>query len=270
MLIMNTREIFSSPEAEILRSFFNSVHLTQQDTAEIIYLDYLDSGLDDDGNVLMGLQVKKESKELSPLEMENNTPNFIIYQIIKERLKKFNAILEDNVYDVAPESIQDAAQKINLASNLLASKTRRGPANTLVCNAFNGTIITEMLNFSYVNYNQTLAQSGLPYHIGNLNGSIKVIVDPYMRYDDTRILIMRIGREDEPGYSVVIREQYIKSKEIVETVLKSTKDEYSKIDTQTVTKKLIHEFDTAFLETNRAVDTMAIINVDFEKLQKLI
>jgi hypothetical protein len=273
---MNTKEIFISPEAEILKAFYNGVYLTKEDVAQISYLDTEDSGVDEDGHTMMGLKIKNEVKKLEPVEIRAYTSSEIpsisdvLNTVIRERLTKFYNVIPDHTFECEEVTIEKIGLKINLVSNLLAAKTRRGPANLMIVNAMLGGLISEMKNFEFSNISKRLNTNGLPYQTGILNGNIRVVVDPLMKFDDTKILLARIAGTEEPGYSFVVKEHEIEVKKRIETTITTETFEFTTTTKQSTREVSYYEIDMAFLAVGNVQDTFAVINISYEKLLQLI
>jgi hypothetical protein len=84
------------------------------------------------------------------------------------------------------------------ASNYIATEGRVGPAQFAVTN---GSLAASLMDIAGYTINPTknkINGSGQLYPVGQV-GDIQVYVDPYMRYDDTRILVGRKNNPDQPG-----------------------------------------------------------------------
>jgi len=106
--------------------------------------------------------------------------------------------------------------------------------------------------------------------MGILNGTIRVIIDPYMKFNDTRILLARIGAKEEPGYSFVVKEHEIEVKKRIETVITTETFEFTTATKQETREVSYYEIDMAFLSVSNIQDTFAVININYEKLLQLV
>jgi hypothetical protein len=88
-------------------------------------------------------------------------------------------------------------RKILFLSNLIASASRRGPANFVVVNTQLLAYIQDSVAFTFANHAAEEMGGNIRY-VGNLN-NIMVFIDPYQKFSDTSILIGRITRPSEPG-----------------------------------------------------------------------
>ena len=89
--------------------------------------------------------------------------------------------------------------KILASGNIIASRGRRGPANFVVTNAHIATALADVAQFTFAPMANTINQNnGSLYPIGTLAG-MTVYVDPYMEWNDTRVLVGRKGTDEEPG-----------------------------------------------------------------------
>jgi len=106
--------------------------------------------------------------------------------------------------------------KIFHCSNIIAVNSRRGPANKVIVSTSMGTIIQDMAGFTF---NKLEGSVGLftplsVYPIGILGG-MQVYVDPYMRFDDTSVLVYRCedykntNTNINPGLKLIYKEDSI-------------------------------------------------------------
>lgn len=90
--------------------------------------------------------------------------------------------------------------KILAGSNYIYHKGRIGAANTLIVNGKIGSILCDVGGYTIKSTDAVLkAETPLPYIAGTLYG-LTVIVDPYRRWDDHRITLLRVGEKDQPGF----------------------------------------------------------------------
>ena len=84
------------------------------------------------------------------------------------------------------------------ASNFIATEGRVGPAQFAVTN---GGIAAALMDIAGYTINPTKSKingSGQLYPVGQI-GDIQIYVDPYMKYNDNRIVIGRKNNPDQPG-----------------------------------------------------------------------
>lgn len=92
------------------------------------------------------------------------------------------------------------ASRVLAASNLINVSGRRGPANWVVTNTQVVTALQDCSQYVVAPMQNTFTQSVTAnlYQAGTLAG-LKVYVDPYMDWNDTRICVGRKGNGNEPG-----------------------------------------------------------------------
>lgn len=88
--------------------------------------------------------------------------------------------------------------KVKNASNFIATEGRVGPASYLVTNGTLASVLTEGTNYSLSPESGSANASGQLYPAGKVAG-ITIYVDPYMVYNDNRILLGRKNNADQPG-----------------------------------------------------------------------
>lgn len=88
--------------------------------------------------------------------------------------------------------------KVKNASNFIASEGRVGPATFIVCNGAMATVLTEGVNYELNKETDSSSAPGQLYPAGKIGG-ITIYVDPYMYYNDNRILVGRKNNADQPG-----------------------------------------------------------------------
>lgn len=106
--------------------------------------------------------------------------------------------------------------RVLAASNLIAQVGRRGRANWVVTNTQIVSALQDAANFVVAPMVNTLTQDGSQslYFAGSLAG-LNIYVDPYMSWDDTRVLVGKKGDGNCPG---VIFMPYILADSIQTTV----------------------------------------------------
>ncbi len=84
------------------------------------------------------------------------------------------------------------------ASNYIATEGRVGPAQYAVTNGALGASLMDIAGYTINPVKSKLNGSGQLYPVGQI-GDISIYVDPYMRYDDNRIVLGRKNNPDQPG-----------------------------------------------------------------------
>lgn len=84
------------------------------------------------------------------------------------------------------------------ASNYIATEGRVGPATFAVTNGALGASLMDIAGYAVNPVKSKLSGSGQLYPIGQV-GDISVYVDPYMKYNDNRIVVGRKNNADMPG-----------------------------------------------------------------------
>ena len=89
--------------------------------------------------------------------------------------------------------------KINNASNFIATEGRVGPAQYLVTNGNLASVIQDVAGYT-INpvKSANLNANGQLFPMGNI-GQISIYVDPYQRWDDNRIFLVRKNSVEQPG-----------------------------------------------------------------------
>ena len=210
-------------------------NIKEGDSGSVTYLDYEETKSDNESISEIGLKMKTEKFEYENIRFDiRGGEKEFIQTIVRNELKDIASLcnkgmmlegknilvtkkpIKLNIFqrfwnwirgvkpDYDPDEIDLMASyrriitKILMGSNLIAASCRRGPASHIIVNTLMGTIIADSSGFT-MNTNKIIEYSGLPYQIGTFSG-MNVIVDPYMRWDDTRVLIYRIGESaDQPG-----------------------------------------------------------------------
>ena len=88
--------------------------------------------------------------------------------------------------------------KIRTASNFIATEGRVGPASYIVTNGLLAAVLTEGANYELNKVDSSVNSPGQLYPAGKVAG-MTIYVDPYMLYNDNRILIGRKNNPDQPG-----------------------------------------------------------------------
>jgi hypothetical protein len=100
-------------------------------------------------------------------------------------------------------------------SHLIASRSRRGPADFVLCGRAVASLIQDSPSFHYNDTNTINLTNGNQINsIGNINDRISVFVDNNIAFSDNTIILGRITRDQEAGVYIV---EDSSSKEIIET-----------------------------------------------------
>jgi hypothetical protein len=84
------------------------------------------------------------------------------------------------------------------ASNFVATEGRVGPAQFAVTNGGLAAALMDIAGYTINPTKSKINGSGQLYPVGQI-GDIQVYVDPYMKYNDNRIVIGRKNNPDQPG-----------------------------------------------------------------------
>jgi hypothetical protein len=88
--------------------------------------------------------------------------------------------------------------KLAHASNYIATEGRVGPAQFAVTNGGLGAALMDIAGYTINPVKSKMNGAGQLYPVGTI-GDIQIYVDPYMRYNDNRIVIGRKNNPDQPG-----------------------------------------------------------------------
>lgn len=89
--------------------------------------------------------------------------------------------------------------KVLAASNLIAQRGRRGAGTFAVCSASIATALQDCAGFVAYPMSNTINQNaGSLYPVGAISG-VSIYVDPNMPWSDTRVVVGRKGKDNEPG-----------------------------------------------------------------------
>jgi hypothetical protein len=88
--------------------------------------------------------------------------------------------------------------KIAHASNYIATEGRVGPAQYLITNGGLAAALQDIAGYTINPVKSKLNGQGQLYPVGSI-GDIAIYVDPYMRYNDNRIVLGRKNNADQPG-----------------------------------------------------------------------
>ena len=88
--------------------------------------------------------------------------------------------------------------KIAHASNYIATEGRVGPAQYLITNGGLAAALQDIAGYTINPVKSKLNGAGQLYPVGSI-GDISIYVDPYMKYNDNRIVLGRKNNPDQPG-----------------------------------------------------------------------
>jgi hypothetical protein len=89
--------------------------------------------------------------------------------------------------------------KVLAASNLIAQRGRRGAGTYAVCSAAIATALQDCAGFVAYPLSNTINQTaGSLFLVGSISG-VSICVDPNLPWSDTRIVVGRKGKDNEPG-----------------------------------------------------------------------
>lgn len=88
--------------------------------------------------------------------------------------------------------------RIAHASNYIATEGRVGPAQYLITNGGLAAALQDIAGYTINPVKSKMNASGQLYPVGSI-GDISIYVDPYMRYNDNRIVLGRKNNPDQPG-----------------------------------------------------------------------
>lgn len=98
--------------------------------------------------------------------------------------------------------------KILTYANKIAIKSRRGPANFIICGPQMGSMIQDhaAFDFSPLDNGAKSLRSGGVYYVGNLV-NLEVYIDPYIKWSDKRVTLGRRTESlDQPGIVYITQE----------------------------------------------------------------
>ena len=84
------------------------------------------------------------------------------------------------------------------ASNYIATEGRVGPAQFAVTNGGLAASLMDIAGYTINPVKSKISGQGQLYPVGQI-GDISIYVDPYMKYNDNRIVIGRKNNPDQPG-----------------------------------------------------------------------
>jgi hypothetical protein len=88
--------------------------------------------------------------------------------------------------------------KIAHASNYIATEGRVGPAQYLITNGGLGAALQDIAGYTINPLRSKMNGQGQLYPVGSI-GDISIYIDPYMKYNDNRVVLGRKNNPDQPG-----------------------------------------------------------------------
>ena len=88
--------------------------------------------------------------------------------------------------------------KIAHASNYIATEGRVGPAQYLITNGGLAAALSDIAGYTINPVKSKMNTQGQLYPVGSI-GDISIYVDPYMKYNDNRMVLGRKNNPDQPG-----------------------------------------------------------------------
>jgi hypothetical protein len=88
--------------------------------------------------------------------------------------------------------------KIAHASNFIATEGRVGPAQYLITNGGLGATLQDIAGYTINPLKSKMNGQGQLYPVGSI-GDISIYIDPYMKYNDNRVVLGRKNNPDQPG-----------------------------------------------------------------------
>lgn len=120
------------------------------------------------------------------------------------------------------DSIEGSKILVNsiiIRSNLIATRSRRGPGDFVICSGFTGALIQDHPSFVYNEGDLRITSlSGQIRFIGTIAGRIGVFIDPNKRFEDNTIIVGRRTKETEPGVYIVENKGSRGTEEIIDPV----------------------------------------------------
>lgn len=111
--------------------------------------------------------------------------------------------VKNSLLNTSAENLHTVQRRISsrvlAAANLIYQTSRRGRATFLVTNAAIASALQDVSGYVVAPMANTMSQTSDSLYMAGTLGGLKVYVDPYMGWDDTRICIGRRGGAKEPG-----------------------------------------------------------------------
>ena len=138
-------------------------------------------------------------------------------------------------------------------SNLIGARSRRGPANFIICNGSVGSLIQTHPSFIYLENNVYSKTSDEIRSIGSIGENMEVFINPFQRFTDNTIIIGRKTQENEPGVYIIENKG---AREVIETVMIE--------DNKMIKSKSLHER-LSFVHTENSEKNFIKFEVSFTK-----
>jgi len=127
----------------------------------------------------------------APTKADGITP---LFDLNTDYAANNNAIGGETTHAVQRKLITRIAH----ASNFIATEGRVGPAQYLITNGGLAAALQDIAGYTINPVKSKLNGQGQLYPVGSI-GDISIYVDPYMRYNDNRIVLGRKNNPDQPG-----------------------------------------------------------------------
>jgi len=137
----------------------------------------------------------------------------------KTLLKYFKNLKITNYIEDNPTGSRIGIAKILRASNMIAVRSRRGPAKFIVCSSGIASIIQDSSGFVF-NNTGSIVPGGNVQKVGEIAG-ISIFVNPYLKFNDGLVTLGRKTMDNDPGvYSAFKDPVYSVSQDTFETINK--------------------------------------------------
>ena len=114
----------------------------------------------------------------------------------------FDLNVDDYIQNIGGETSHATQRKLVTkvlhASNYIATEGRVGPATFVVTNGRIGAALADISGYTINPTKSSINATGQLYPMGTI-GDVQIYVDPYMLYDDNRMLVGRKNNPDQPG-----------------------------------------------------------------------
>lgn len=111
--------------------------------------------------------------------------------------------VKNSLMNTSAENLHTVQRRISsrvlAAANLIYQTSRRGRGTFIVTNAAIASALQDVSGYVVAPMANTLSQTSDSLYMAGTLGGLRVYVDPYMNWDDTRICIGRKGGPKEPG-----------------------------------------------------------------------
>ena len=111
--------------------------------------------------------------------------------------------VKNSLLNTSAENLHTVQRRISsrvlAAANLIYQTSRRGRATFIVTNAAIASALQDVSGYVVAPMANTMSQTSDSLYMAGTLGGLRVYVDPYMAWDDTRICIGRKGGPKEPG-----------------------------------------------------------------------